>query len=264
MQYKQISPPDHLKQWVRFFWALETDGEVSHMLNPLADGCPGIIFQHASDGQFHDPAKHLMPEIFLYGQTISCSPLGLNGKFNTVGICFYPSALKSLFRINASELTDSCVDITLVVDRLSEPLANSISLAEKIEIFSSRIWDIVKKTKPAADSATEFAVRRIVETNGDIQLRHLQKEMQLSERGLQRKFEQYVGISPKLFSRVCRFQASLTQLRKSNFNNLSDIAFDNGYADQSHFIRTFREFAGFSPLQFHKSKRTLTANFTVS
>lgn len=264
MHYKLITPPDHLKQWIRFFWALETDGEVSHVLNPLADGCPGIIFQHASDGQFYDRAKHLMPEIFLYGQTINCSPLSLNGKFKTVGICFYPSALRSLFRINASELTDSCVDITLLTDQLKEPLANSISLTEKIEIFSSRIWDIIKREEPAADRATEFAIRRIVQSNGNLQLRSLQKEMQLSERGLQRKFEQYVGIPPKLFSRVCRFQASLTQLRKSNFHNLSDIAFDNGYADQSHFIRTFKDFAGFSPLQFQKNKRTLAANFTVS
>jgi AraC-like DNA-binding protein len=264
MHYKQIPPPEHLKQWVRFFWALETDGEVSHVLNPLADGCPGIIFQNALDGQFHDPAKHLMPEIFLYGQTINCSPLFLNGKFATVGICFYPSALKTLFRITASELTDSCVDVTLLINQLREPLVNSISLTEKIEIFSSRIWDLVKKTKPAADNATDFAIRRIVETDGNIELRSLQKEMQLSERGFQRKFNQYVGISPKLFSRVCRFQASLRQLRKSNFHNLSDIAFDNGYADQSHFIRTFKEFAGFSPLQFQKNKRTLTPNFTVS
>lgn len=264
MHYKQIAPPDHLKQWVRFIWTLETDGEVSQVLNPLADGCPGIIFQLASEGQFHDPSKHLMPEIFLYGQTISCSPLCLNGKFKTVGICFYPSALKPLFRINASELTNSCVDVTLILDQLRERLTNSISLAEKIEIFSSRILDIIKKEEPSVDRATEFAIRRIVESNGNIQLRSLQKEMQLSERGLQRKFEQFVGISPKLFSRVCRFQASLTQLRKSNFHNLSDIAFDNGYADQSHFIKSFKQFAGFSPLQFQKSKRTLTANFTVS
>ena len=264
MQYKQITPPDYLRQWVRFFWALETDSEVSQVLNPLADGCPGIIFQHASDGQFHDPAKHLMPEIFLYGQTIRCAPLCLNGKFRTVGVCFYPSALKSLFRFNASELTDSCVDLTLVMDQLKEPLANSMSLSEKIDIFSSRIWDVVRKKEPAEDKATDFAIRRIVESNGTIQLRKLQKELQLSERGLQRRFDQYVGISPKLFSRVCQFQASLTQLRKSAFHNLSDNAFDNGYADQSHFIRTFKEFAGFSPLQFQKNKGTLTLNFTVT
>lgn len=264
MEYKQISPPDYLKQWVRFFWVLETDAEVSQVLNPLADGCPGIIFQHSSDGQFIDPAKHLMPEIFLYGQTIKCSPLYLNRTFKTIGVCFYPSALKSIFQINASELTNSCVDLTLVMDQLKEPLANSVSVTQKIKIFSDRIWDILKKKQPTVDSAADFAISRIVESNGAVQLRLLQKELQVSERGLQRKFEQYVGISPKLFSRVCRFQASLTQLRKSNFDNLSDIAFDNGYSDQSHFIRTFKEFAGVSPLQFQMQKRTLTPNFTIT
>ena len=264
MQYKQIAPPDHLKQWVRFFWLLETADEVSHILNPLADGCPGILLQHASDGQFRDPIKESVPEILLYGQTIRCSPLHLIGQLKTVGVCFYPSALKSLFRINASELTGSCVDFTLLVDQLKEPLANSNSLNEKIDILSTRLWNIIKRRQPSSDTTTDWAIRRIIESKGKLQLRSLQRELQVSERGLQRKFEQHVGISPKMFSRVCQFQASLTQLRKSDFENISDIAFDNGYADQSHFIRTFKEFSGLSPLQFQKSKRTLTPNFAVS
>ena len=264
MRYKQIIPPDHLKKWVRFFWAFDGNDDTDHSLNPLADGCPGIIFQHSSHGQFQDAGKHVVPEILLYGQTTNCAPLYLKGKFKTFGVCFYPSALKSLFRINAHELTDSCTDFTLLVDELKEPLLNSVSLAEKADIFSDVIWKTIKKREPASDVATDFAIRRIVESNGNVPMQLLQKELQISERGLQRKFQEHVGISPKMFSRVCRFQASLTQLRQRNFQNFSDIAFDNGYADQSHFIRTFREFAGFSPLQFQKNKRMLTPNFSVS
>lgn len=264
MHYTQIIPPDRIKQWVRFFWVFEGAGDAAHVLNPLADGCPGIILQHPSDGRFHDAERHVVPEILLYGQTINCSPLYLSGKFNTFGVCFNPSSLNSLFRINASELTDSCTDFTLMVDDLREPLANSASPVEKADIFSERMWKIIKKRVPVSDPSTDFAVRRIVESRGNVEMRSLQKELKLSERGLQRKFNQHVGISPKMFSRVCQFQASLTQLRKSDFQNLSDIAFDNGYSDQSHFIRSFREFAGFSPLQFQKSKRLLTPNFTIS
>ena len=264
MPYTQIIPPDRIKPWVRFFWTFEGNDDNAHVLNPLADGCPGIILQHASEGQFHDAEKHIVPEILLYGQTINCSPLYLDGKFNTFGVCFNPSSISSLFRINASELTDSCIDFTLLIDDLKEPMANSISAHEKADIFSAQIWKIIKKGVPVSDPSTDFAVRRIVESRGNVEMRSLQKELQLSERGLQRKFNQHVGISPKMFSRVCRFQASLSQLRKSDFENLSDIAFDNGYSDQSHFIRTFREFAGFSPLQFQKSKHLLTPNFTIS
>ena len=71
-----------------------------------------------------------------------------------------------------------------------------------------------------------------------------------------------MGVSPKLFARISRFQASLSQLRNNDFNKLSDLAFDNDYADQSHFIRSFREFAGFSPHQLRKQSVELLENFT--
>jgi AraC-like DNA-binding protein len=58
-----------------------------------------------------------------------------------------------------------------------------------------------------------------------------------------------VGISPQLFARICRFQASLTQLRTRQYQKFSDLAFEQDYADQSHHIRAFREFAGASPQQ---------------
>lgn len=266
MKYEQIQPPDHLKQWVRYFWVLENDSgnDSNQTFSPLADGCPGIIFQHSSKGRFYDPLKKHLPEIFLYGQTIQCADLYLNGQFKTIGICFYPSALRSLFQFNARELTNSCLDLSLLMHRIKEPLLNSLSVADQVEIFSSHLRALIRKKDTKVDRLTEYALTRITESNGNISLKNLQKELQLSERGLQRKFDQSVGISPKLFSRVCRFQASLVQLKNSNFNNLSDIAYDNGYSDQSHFIRTFKEFAGFSPLQFQKSKRKLAANFSIT
>lgn len=265
MNYQEIQPPDHLRQWIRYFWVLENDSpnDSNQILSPLADGCPGIIFQHSSKGHFYDPYEKHLPEIFLYGQTIQPADLYLEGQFKSIGICLYPSALKSLFQFNASELTDSCLDLSLLIRQLKEPLLNSPTIADQIEIFSSHIEALTRKKDASVDRVTAYALTRIAESNGNISLRNLQKELQLSERGLQRKFDQHVGISPKLFARVCRFQATLAQLKNNNFNNLSDIAFDNGYADQSHFIRTFKEFAGFSPLQFQKSNRRLTANFSL-
>ena len=265
MQYREISPPGQLKQWVRYFWVLESDeaNKSTKVLSPLADGCPGIIFQHSSKGHFYDPLKEKLPEIFLYGQTISPSELYLKGQFKTIGVCFYPAMLKSLFQFDAHELTDSCVDLSLHLRHIKEALLNSLSTVSQIEILSAHLESLLRKKDLTVDGVAEYAVKRITESNGSMPLKTLQKELQLSERGLERKFEQHVGISPRLFSRVCRFQASLVQLRNNNFDNLSDIAFDNGYADQSHFIRAFKEFAGFSPLQFQKSKRKLTSNFSV-
>ncbi|MNL65149.1 DNA-binding transcriptional activator FeaR [compost metagenome] len=67
---------------------------------------------------------------------------------------------------------------------------------------------------------------------------------------MQRLFENNVGMSAKLFRRVCQFDASFQRLNQLQFDKLSDVAFEHGYADQSHFIRVFREFTGLTPKEY--------------
>jgi len=265
MKYQQVSPPPCLKNYIRYFWVLESDDadQSGKKLLPLADGCPGIIFQHASLGSFSDPRHEHLPEIFLYGQTVKPTEINFGGRFQTIGVCFYPYALKSVFGFDASELTDSCLDLTLLLNNVKEPLLNASSPKNQLEIFSTHLNHHIQKSRYQVDHATEYALSQIVQAKGNLPLRDLQRKLKLSERGFQRRFNQHVGISPKLFSRVCRFQAALRQLKNNNYGNLSDVAFDNGYADQSHFIRSFKEFAGFSPYQFQKRDRKLAENFSV-
>ena len=108
-----------------------------------------------------------------------------------------------------------------------------------------------------------YAVSAIARSKGNVALKGLQIELRLSERSFERKFKEYIGISPKLFSRICRFQASLKQLRNNDFSKLSDVAFENEYADQSHFIRAFKEFAGFSPFQYQKQSPEVIENLAT-
>jgi AraC-like DNA-binding protein len=61
-----------------------------------------------------------------------------------------------------------------------------------------------------------------------------------------------VGITPSQYRRICQFQGSFMQLRYKEFETLSDIAFDNGFSDQSHFIRSFKEFAATTPMGYLK------------
>jgi AraC-like DNA-binding protein len=267
MQYAQIPPPTYLKEYIRYFWTLESNGTdlAPKTLGPLADGCPGLIFQPSEKGLFYEKAHKPLAEIHLYGQTISRTAIYLIGNFQTIGICFFPNTLKSIFGFNADELTDSCLDVSVLAQEqgicLKEQLLNASSQAEQIEILSSYLFTQIRKTAERVDELTHYLLSQIIRSNGKISLRELQVEVQLSERGFERRFKQYVGISPKLFSRICQFQASLQQLRSNQYIKLSDVAFDNGYADQSHFIRVFKEFAGFSPYQFQKQSYQVADHF---
>lgn len=267
MHYQQIQPPDCLKGYVRYFWTLEnacTDGSLK-TFRTLADGCPGLLFQQSGQGSLHDSQKNYLPGFLLYGQTTRCRELSTAGSFRTVGVYFQPHALKSVFGLDASELTDSCLDLTEWLPkqgfRLVEQLFATCSIPEQIRLLSEYLVYQIRKNEASATLTLSPALGHILQSNGRASLRALQKQLQLSERTFERKFKQEIGISPKLFSRICRFQASLQQLRKDDYNKLSDIAFEHDYADQSHFIRTFQEFAGFSPYQYQRQSREVVENF---
>ncbi|MHA4810672.1 DUF6597 domain-containing transcriptional factor [Flavitalea flava] len=265
MKYEQFLPPTYLKSFVQYFWTLESqdNNPLPQAFGPLADGCPGIFFQERKNGIFYDEENKQLPQLFLYGQTIKRTRIYLIGKFKTVGVSFFPNVLKSVFGFDASELTDECLDLNLLSTFLSEQLTETPLPIDQIDILSAFLYSKIKQTDVKRDEITHYAYHQIIESGGLLALRDLQKDLQLSERSFERRFNQYIGISPKLFSKVCRFQASLRQLKSNRYSKLSDIAYDNGYADQSHFIRAFKEFSGFSPYQFQKQYFELAENFPL-
>jgi len=66
------------------------------------------------------------------------------------------------------------------------------------------------------------------------------------------QFKKYIGVTPKHYQRVLRFNDVFNQMQNDQFLSWSDIAHLCGYADQSHFIREFRNFSGFNPESYLK------------
>jgi len=253
MTFKRISTPDYLKDYVESLWISE--GSQSATIGAIADGRPGIVF-HETDGGLYLNRTKKLSTIFLYGQTVKPIEMNAAGKFRMIGLHFFPHVMKFLFGISAHELTDTCLDLNLLPDKTGKHLSNRLNDAEtakeQIGIISNFLSELANKKNIMMDAVLHGAVHQLIGSKGTVPLKELHTQLNVSERSFERKFEQYVGVSPKMFSRICRFQASLNRLQKMEFNKLSDIAFDNGYADQSHFIRTFKEFTGMSPRAYKK------------
>ncbi|GAB3510680.1 hypothetical protein GCM10027341_49350 [Spirosoma knui] len=269
MNYREIQPSDYLRGYVRYIWTLETTtaDTPSTIFRPIADGCPGIMFHQSNEGALIQNQKEL-PDLFLYGQTTQCTEITSSGKHRTIGVVFYPDALKSVFKFDADELTNDCTDLNLLSRQqgypLGEQLLNAPSVANQISLISSYLTvQLTKSSEQTDNAAMKYALTHLITSNGNVSLKKLQVDLRLTERSFERRFKQWVGISPKLFARICRFQASLGQLRNNTYDKLSDIAFEQEYADQSHFIRTFKEFAGVSPYQFQKQNSDVAENFSL-
>ncbi|MBC8154241.1 MAG: helix-turn-helix transcriptional regulator [Bacteroidetes bacterium] len=208
-----------------------------------------------------------MATLLLYGQSTRYTQLHLpdpSSPLSLWGICFQPDALKTVFGLDAHDLTDACIDAqdltrnraTYRLDRLLQP-----SPANPVERLFTDLTKQVGRKNQSADPLVVQAVTLMVGQGGNVSLKKLQDSLRVSERSLERRFKQHVGISPKLFARICRFQTSLNQLKTKKYDKLSDIAFDGGYADQSHFTRTFKEFTGILPQQYHVQAHGLMGEF---
>lgn len=253
MDYKKLSIPPILNSYVHSIWTLEDDhkSSVPKTFRTIADGKPGLIFQHTDKGQFYQNEKAL-PSVFLFGAATKHATIELNGQFKTIGIFFQPAALKTVFGLDASELTDNCIDADLLAkkNRLTDTLLSSPSTSYQIELLTNFIAKQIQLNNQSANKELLYTLSQISATKEPVSLTGLANSVHLSTRSLERRFKEFVGLSPQLFVRISRFQQTITQLQSKHYRNLTDIAFDHSFADQSHFIRTFKEFSGLTPKDY--------------
>jgi AraC-like DNA-binding protein len=166
----------------------------------------------------------------------------------------YPHTLKTLFGFDAKELADMHIDLGLTQPArgmsLQEQLVNVTTLSERLQLLDGYVQ---KLAAPGLNDAVQFATQAIRKSHGLVSLKDIQHELHVTERTFQRLFEFHVGIPPKLFSKICQFNAAFQQINYLQFNRLTDIAYDYGYADQSHLIRDFQKFTNISPSEYLKN-----------
>jgi AraC-like DNA-binding protein len=256
MQSFTIKPAYALTGFVSHILVV-TNQEADEVITALpfyADGLPGIVFQQSSGSMYLNDQNRKLSSLFLYGQTIRPITLLPHGSFRMIVFLLYPSAISRLFGIRSNEVTDDCVDLRLLpaANLLSDyrALIETVDTLEQIEIISKFLVTVSKSIPANPDAIVHYALEHIIASKGQASLPDLRKHLHVTERTFERRFEQFVGVSPRLFSRICQFRSSMLQLDQQNFDKLSDVAYYNGFADQSHFIRSFRQFTGLSPLQY--------------
>jgi AraC-like DNA-binding protein len=223
----------------------------------MSDGLPGMIFQE-SKKSFLNKGDQELPQLFLYGQTTRYTENKAVKKFRNIGIYFQPNALKSIFGIDADELTNQHIDIKdLIKTNITDQLIDITTAEQRIELLSSFLIQQAERQK-TENQKVNFATAQLQK---GVNLQAICKELNLSERSLERYFKQHIGVSPKLYARINRFQSAMENIRQTQFDKLTNIAYQNDYFDQSHFIREFKEFAGTSPKHYIRKANEQVANF---
>jgi len=142
------------------------------------------------------------------------------------------------------------IDLQDVESAKPSPLATELFGFPFIKaVFIASNFVTLTKTSETEWSDVIPAIRQVILTRGQMPIQSLSDQYFLSSRQFTRAFSEYAGFSPKLFSRLLRFEHTLSEYGNKD-KSLTDIAYDCGYYDQSHFIHEFKEFSGHDPRHY--------------
>lgn len=259
MNFQNIVPDKSISLFVKSVLIFEeNDPKQKTNLPFFADGYPGLMFQETENGLLVNPHKKLMPVFFLYGQTIKPIELEIKGAYTLIVFQLYPFVLRKFFKVVPQTINDNCYDLEQLqeidISTFIKQIKTLKTTIGKTENITSLLYQLFQTRKQTLDFKVKQVIEFILKTKGQESIITLASKLKLNERTLERRFLNEVGLSPKQFSKIIQFQLSLEQLTLKDFTKLTDIVYENGFADQSHLIKVFKAFTGKTPKTFKKHK----------
>lgn len=177
----------------------------------------------------------------------------------TIGMLLRPGAARLLFGVPAHELAGAHTDIGLLwphidLRALCEELAEISDLSRRLAVFEDRF----PLPSPAGTALPRLITHALKRFGDFARVGTVVAETGVSHRHFTQNFADFMGLSPKAYCRVLRFNRAIDLIAPPVINpdainpDWADLAADAGYADQAHMIRDFRTIAGLTPTQYHR------------
>ncbi|WP_395945156.1 helix-turn-helix domain-containing protein [Brevundimonas sp.] len=201
-----------------------------------------------------DPTPRIKPRAVVIGQPTTLTWRQGGGDFSVYQIEFEPGALYRLIGLSLEELTDGDVDAQAVFPPDFAELLHRIedaddptTMIQAAESYLGRLW--TRRDRPVL--AVDWVASRLI-VRPEAGLDRLASNAGLSPRQMRRDFGGRLGVSPKLFARIARFDALIRLRNQRPEQDWLEAALGAGYYDDHHLRRDFRLFAGVSPTRFQQ------------
>jgi AraC-like DNA-binding protein len=249
--------PESIEPFVKDIFLLENQEENTvHNYPFYADGFPGIIYSNSTNPFYLQPKNKKLSDFYLYGQTIEPIILSTKGPFKLYCMRLFPFAVRILLGVDAKVLNDDCYDLRLIeninTDETLKKLFQTEDHSEVLEIIADYFNELLKEASVNPDYRIKLAINLIMKTSGNVSIKEIRERLSVAERTLERQFVKEIGVTPKQFAKIIQFSTSMKQLTEADYVNLTDISYDSGFADQSHFIRSFKRYTGKTPKEFQQ------------
>jgi AraC-like DNA-binding protein len=257
MNHQTFEPHEDLATLVKCYWTLEIPKAETPKKNTIVpDGCMKMIF-HYGDLYKHyqeDGDGVFLERCFVIGQLTRPYEVEPTGETGTFFVCFHPNGFLPFATFPIKEMENTAVSLEKLFGEEGQGLGLKIlsanSTSERISLIEAFLFASLADTG-TIDSIVQSTVETILTANGQLSVNELSKQNNTNRRQLARKFSSDIGLSPKQLSKTVRLQAALKILLTKDVASLTDLAYENEYYDQAHFIKDFKEFTGLTPKEFY-------------
>jgi AraC-like DNA-binding protein len=265
MDYREFPALPPLDRLIDCVWFLTGRGDSYHPQPVVPDGRLELLV-HLGDPFLRlsaDGSTQVQDSILVAGQLTGPIHLQPGSWIDVVGVRLNPLGAFAVLALPLSDLTNDVVSLRAVRPGLSVALeaaaAESGNQSERARTISTVLGRFVSRETEGGMTA---AVRSL--TGGYRgPLRSLAEHCGLTGKTLQRRFQNEVGLSPKVFQQVVRFRRAFRLLQQDE-NGGAGVAATAGYYDQAHLIRDFKRFAGATPRKFFRPEPTLAEVFSTA
>ncbi|MBT1705430.1 helix-turn-helix transcriptional regulator [Chryseosolibacter indicus] len=241
MKYREIKPCKELEPFIHSYWELKGDKLDGQWERNFPDGCAGLVM-NLGDTCLTDNGSVSMEyaKTYVVGAMTSFKDSFIDSNTHLLGVCLKPASFANFYNyVPQGEMINHTVEFdkfhSFDVDKIINNQFNYLN-----QFFYNRI----KRT----NNQLQLVINDIHLTKGQLSIHELSKRNFTTVRQLERNFKKYIGLSPKEYSNIIRFQHALSIIKNSAGNRcLLDIAFACGYYDHAHLTNEIKRNTGLSP-----------------
>ncbi|MGH8218824.1 MAG: helix-turn-helix domain-containing protein [Steroidobacteraceae bacterium] len=250
-------PAPHLRDWVRHVQQRDAQIQQATLVYPVAARSDVFLEFYLGDryrvrALGADTLEDAPAAVIVGPASRRTVDLVLQGHFKVFTIHFQPTALHHLFGLPMRELADRAYDARTVLGPFARQMQERLSEAATFEARVSIVDSMLERCtaeRSSIDPVSRLA-NRLLPAKGALRIDAAAAGLGLSVRQFERRFASQVGMTPRLYANVVRFQAALGAKRAQADRSWRDIAHAMGFHDQMHMVRDFRRFAAVAPNRF--------------
>ncbi|PKP35246.1 MAG: hypothetical protein CVT98_10275 [Bacteroidetes bacterium HGW-Bacteroidetes-15] len=261
-------PAAILEPYIKQYWFIENflpNGE-QYVHRIIPSGISELMFYLGQRPVVLDPRKSINENVVLSGHQKEYFDIQITNHISLFSMAFHPQGLMKFFNIPLNEAYNQNVPLKYIDKALEKELFPKLQDAEnfeqRVEIANTHFIKILGKNLQNFEfQRVSHIVNKIKSTKGLIDVDSLSGEACLSRKQFERIFTKHIGSTPKQYLKTLRLQLSLHLKSVDKTLNLTKLAYDCGYYDQSHFINEFKQQTGYTPKQYFDNNESYSDFF---